>query len=636
MGMLNVRTVAGRLVVLCVVYAVPLTAIILFLILSGVNATIRFAECEVVGNAYQRPIERALADVTASWLAEQRRQENPREYGAVADSALAAAEMSIDALIQATPAIAETLEVSDAGLAKRNRASLQPKLIQEHWQTLRAAAPTQSGDARDKGYGELVARLRALIGHVGDTSNLILDPDLDSYYLMDVTLLALPQTQGRLAEITAFIHRLARHGDVSPSDRTQMHVYAAMLDESDTARIVGSVQTACTEDAHFYGECPAMKSDLQPAIDQYAERATTLAAALRELATGTIDADSAQAFLAQAEATQRESHAAWQTASTVLEDLLNRRISDYRQHRFISVVSTLAVLLMTSVVAFCVIRSIRRPLTHISALMANASTQLAETSQRLAQDSSALADGASVQAASIEETSASLGEMESRSQHAAKRMASAKSAVRENREHSQASQRAMTSIAQQMQQAQADGQQMSKIIQTIDGIAFQTNLLALNAAVEAARAGEAGKGFAVVAQEVRSLAVRAAEAAHSTDELLARTVTQLTSMATAIGTLSEDFSAIATSATTMDGEIDAATQTVNEISEGIQQISDASREISTATQSAAERSQQMADASGNLSSQSESLRMVMTELRTLVSGQTSAEACEPAGVRAGF
>src|SRR5262249_12105503 len=124
------------------------------------------------------------------------------------------------------------------------------------------------------------------------------------------------------------------------------------------------------------------------------------------------------------------------------------------------------------------------------------------------------------QAASVEETSASLEEIAGMTRQNAEHAANVEDLARRTQDTTKRGGEAMTRMEAAIQSIKEGSDKTAKIIKTIDEIAFQTNLLALNAAVEAARAGDAGRGFAVVAEEVRSLAIRSAEAAKDTSSLI--------------------------------------------------------------------------------------------------------------------
>jgi methyl-accepting chemotaxis protein len=149
----------------------------------------------------------------------------------------------------------------------------------------------------------------------------------------------------------------------------------------------------------------------------------------------------------------------------------------------------------------------------------------------------------------------------------------------------------LTGSMKEMAQA---SEQTQKIVKTIDEIAFQTNLLALNAAVEAARAGEAGAGFAVVASEVRNLAVRAAEAAKNTSNLMVDIVDRIKSGSNLVTATNKAFQQLNTSSAQVVevmGQIAAASR---EQTQGIDQINKAVAEMNKVTQQNAASAQELA------------------------------------------
>ena len=176
----------------------------------------------------------------------------------------------------------------------------------------------------------------------------------------------------------------------------------------------------------------------------------------------------------------------------------------------------------------------------------------------------------------------------------------------------------MNELTESMENISRSSEETSKIIKTIDEIAFQTNLLALNAAVEAARAGEAGAGFAVVADEVRTLAMRAAEAASSTETLIASSVNEIQTGTGLVEKTNNSFSKVSDRAENVAKLLDKIANASQEQAKGIRNLEENIINMNKVTQNNSNNAKKSEAASQEMQKQSLLMKEYVEDLVNLV------------------
>ena len=256
----------------------------------------------------------------------------------------------------------------------------------------------------------------------------------------------------------------------------------------------------------------------------------------------------------------------------------------------------------------------------------NAINEISHASTDIGHGSNELASSASEQARAVEQVSQRISMVGDRTRSNVADAGNAMKSVDGARTNTQSGVQHMQELATAVGLIRDSTAQTAKIVKTIDDIAFQTNLLALNASVEAARAGDAGRGFAVVASEVRQLALKAAEAARSTSELIE---TSVRNTETGVS-LNERVQRVL-------GEINAS---VIQASQDMAQITDGARvqeqelgeitvsldRIGELTQRTAATAEESASASTELSSQAREMNKLAAQFKTSTSTSTRGKA----------
>ena len=276
-------------------------------------------------------------------------------------------------------------------------------------------------------------------------------------------------------------------------------------------------------------------------------------------------------------------------------------------------------LLVAGVVVW-VVRNVTGELRTAATDLRTNAEQVLSASSQVASSSQSLSQGATEQAASLEETSASMEEMASMTRKNAENSQSAAGLVLETEAAVRDSNAALGDMVTAMTGIRESSGKISKIIKTIDEIAFQTNILALNAAVEAARAGEAGMGFAVVADEVRNLAQRSAQAAKDTAGLIEDAITRSEEGSAKVEHMATVIGAITDKATKVKALVDEISLASRQQTQGIDQVTQAIAQMEKVTQTTAATAEESAAASEELNSQAEMSMQTVGQLETMVGG----------------
>lgn len=262
-------------------------------------------------------------------------------------------------------------------------------------------------------------------------------------------------------------------------------------------------------------------------------------------------------------------------------------------------------------------------LNSVVGRVSHAATSVNTGSTEISTAADDLARRTEQQAASLEETAAAMNEVTQSVRSASDNARTANTAVGQAMDEATSGGKIVGEAVTAMGDIEQSAQEISKIINVIDGIAFQTNLLALNAGVEAARAGDAGKGFAVVANEVRALAQRSADAAKDIKQLITESNTQVEKGVSLVGRTGEMLARIGDQVQQISSLVSGISAAAESQSASLQQINTAVADMDKMTQQNAAMVEESTAASRSLATEASELATLVANFRTTMSAEPS-------------
>lgn len=484
--------------------------------------------------------------------------------------------------------------------------------------------------------------LLALLGQATDGSNLTLDPDIDSYYLMDAVFFRLPEISDDTAELASLGQAVLGSGAIAP----------AQLRSLTQTITVAQFQFKNLQDglgkAEAYNTSLATDLNARQALDATEEFLKFTHTRLIEAQDFSPETRARFAQLANQALAQQHALSGRLLAS--LDALLLDRIGGMESSRIqttgvLSVGLALALYLFYSFFLVTrggllliskhldematgdlrhrprkpwgsdepanVIVDLRKAYDALHVLIRkvrHSARALHSASGEIAAASADLGARTESSAAALEQQSSSMEHINSMAGATSERASMAAAFAVENAHVAERGGTVFTEVVSTMREIHTSSAKINDIITVIDGIAFQTNILALNAAVEAARAGETGRGFAVVASEVRMLAQRSAGAAKEIKALISASVDRVEGGTRVIEAAGQTMREVVTNARQINAFLSDIAVAAKDQANAVSEVGLSIQELDRNTQQNAALVEQTSAAAGALNGQADALQ----------------------------
>jgi GAF domain-containing protein/HAMP domain-containing protein len=337
-----------KFVLISLLFALPLVVVTGLFYYEQKDRIDKYGTAELYGTRYLRPLQSLLQAVQ-----EHARLDRAYRQDDATRTQLTSARERIEQHLQ-------ELEAAQAQYGQALKVTTQVAEMRRQWEKIKtqsdALTLSQSADEHQL----LAAAATNLIRFVGDSSFLILDPDLDTYYMMDAVVLKLPESQTLFAQVRDLgLRAIASEATLSPPDQAQLlttsTLLRANLNALDKNIAIGLANNASGE----------MRPLVERPLRQYVAAVTELLATLDAHLMGGVEI-TPQNFAGLAEQVQAVKSEFYDAASQALELGVQNRINRLSQRQTTLTVFSIITSLVAFILGLAVARAISRPLQQLN------------------------------------------------------------------------------------------------------------------------------------------------------------------------------------------------------------------------------------------------------------------------------